>query len=212
MHYMVFDVLFWKGEDVTDYPYNQRIALFEAWARRHLPKHGVVHIPVNLGMKYSFDDLFGKDCLAVRENFEGYVIWDTLETTEVRFDGKEARRNCYKWKPLHTEDVWAEDPATGKGKNEGRLGKVKGYQFHDGEKIHVGDIGGGFTDEQRKDYWDRRDSVFPCVIEVETSERLPSMKLRFPVFKRMRPDKSQEECDAQLLPRNATRKDSRSSC
>lgn len=208
LHYIVFDVLYWGGEDVTGMKYVDRLKLFTRWAGRHARKNaGAFSTPLNLAEHKSFDALFGDNNLSVRHGWEGYVVWDALETTQIRWDGKTARKNCYKWKHVFTEDVWAEDPQAGKGRNEKRLGKVTGYQYIDGEKVCVGDIGGGFTDAEREQLWKDRETAFPCVIEVETPERQPSMKLRFPVFSRLRPDKQEHECTAELMPRNASRKD-----
>lgn len=203
LHYIIFDVLFWGGEDVTGMKYVDRIKLFSRWSNRHArANHGAFSMPLNLALHRPYDNLFGEDNLAKQLNFEGYIVWDALENTQVRWDGKTARKNCYKWKPVHTEDVVVKNPSTGKGRNENRLGKVEGYQYHEGKLIHIGDIGGGLSDKQREDFWIRRDEIFPCVWEIEAAERLPSMKLRFPVFKRIRDDKLPSECVSQLMPRS----------
>lgn len=211
LHYIIFDVLYWNHEDVSSMPYVDRMKLFDRWktSQRLSPK--AFSLPTDLSTRFDFNSLFKDPNLAVINGWEGYVIWDGSESTKVRWDGKTARKNCYKWKATTSEDVWAEDPENGKGRNENRLGKVKGYQYLDGEKIYVGDIGGGFTDAEREELWATRDTAFPCVIEVETSERQPSMKLRFPVFSRLRPDKQEHECTVGLMPRNATQKDSQPS-
>jgi ATP-dependent DNA ligase len=202
LHYIVFDVLYWGGEDITSMKYADRINLFQEWKDKYANREKTFSLPLNLFGINSFDALFGDDNIAIQHKFEGYVIWDAYGTTEIRWDGKTARKNCYKWKPVHTEDVIATAPETGKGRNENRLGKVQGYQYYDGRLIYVGDIGGGFSDEERELFWENRHSMFPCIFEVETAERLPSMKLRFPVFKRVRNDKTDQECTVQLIPRS----------
>lgn len=55
-------------------------------------------------------------------------------------------------------------------------------------------IGGGFTDEMRVDLWARRNELINKVIEIEYREESTNSKtgkksLRFPEFKRFRPDK-----------------------
>jgi ATP-dependent DNA ligase len=201
LHYIIFDVLFWNGEDVTELPYENRLAIIEEWLDDHITLTSI-STPVDLSKIYSVEQLFGTNSIQAENGWEGLVIWNARDHTEIRWDGKEARRNCYKWKTTFTEDVYVEDPQLGNGKNKDRLGKLTGYQYHNGEKICVGDIGGGFSDEQRIEFWENRDTMFPCVVEVETAERLDSMKLRFPVFIRMRPDKMEKECTVQLMPRN----------
>jgi len=197
LSYMIFDVLHWDGEDITSWPYNNRINKILA----HLDDkdNPCVQVTHNLLDYNSYDELFGKINIAIVRGYEGYVCWQLDAPTKVRLDGKEERTGAWKWKITHSEDVWAECPTEGKGKNEGKLGQVKGYQFSPtGEKVYVGDIGGGYSNEERLAFWQQRDTLFPCVIEIETSSRLISGKLQFPVFVRLRPDKTEAECLMQL--------------
>ncbi len=194
LYYIIFDVLHWAGEDITALPYRDRMSLLNAWDKQYSGT------PENL--KGSYDELFGKKGIISKNGWEGLVVHDSNAGTEIRLDGKEARLGMWKYKKIHTEDCWLEDPEQGKGRNENRLGKCKGYQYSPtGEKIYIGDVGGGYSDQERDAFWQRRKGLFPCAAEVETSERLVSMKLRFPVFIRLRPDKSEKECIIQLIPK-----------
>lgn len=204
LRYIVFDVLYWAGEDVSGRPYKDRIKLMNKIDLDPIDSPHI-QLPQDMAKRYSFEELFGPDNIAKRDGLEGYVVWDKEESTEIRWDGKEARKNCYKVKMTHTEDVWVDNPRPGKGKNEACLGKLAGWQYGpDGRKIFIGDIGGGYSQEQRKDFWENRSTLFPCVVEVETAERIVgSLKLRFPVFIRIRPDKVEKECIMQLMPRGS---------
>lgn len=202
LHYIVFDVLYWEGQDLSDIPYSYRMKNFRRWLARHAD-NGSYSMPVDLAETYTYDQLFGKPGIASKMGWEGLVVWDGADTTEIRFDGKEGRRNCYKVKTVVTEDIWATDPRSGKGKHENRLGNVAGWQYNPaGELVSIGDVGGGFTEAERDALWASKEKSFPCAIEVETPERIAgSLKLRFPIFVRLRPDKKKEECRMQLLPR-----------
>lgn len=59
---------------------------------------------------------------------------------------------------------------------------------HDGDVVT--DVGGGFTDAQRDEYWERREELNGLTVEVQ--HQLPNSKngrFRFPVFIKFRPDK-----------------------
>lgn len=201
--YMIFDVLHWASSDITSMPYKERMLTVVKWAESAFRKNEVSYFQLtyytNLAIGNSYDTLFGNRNIAAANNWEGYVLWDLDAPTKIRLDGKEERTGAWKWKPILTEDLWLEEPTEGKGKNEGKLGQVKAYQYSPtGEKVLVCELGGGFSDAERSDFWKRRNTLFPCAAEAETPERLESGKLRFPVFIRLRPDKAERECSMQL--------------
>jgi len=55
-----------------------------------------------------------------------------------------------------------------------------------------GEVGGGFSDQQREYYADKM--LYPLVVEVKYEKRFASRALRFPQFLRERADKSVDEC------------------
>ncbi len=202
---MVFDVLHWGGEDLTQRQYRDRVGILDRWFRDR--KQTWVCLPINLAATHTLEQLFENDGvdnppMATEQGWEGYVIWDASSTTEIRFDGKPKRIGAYKWKPIFTEDVWVDEPYEGKGRNEGQLGGVCMYQYNTrGERVAVGKCGGGFSQEERATFWEQRSTMFPCAMEVESPERNSSMALRFPQFLRLRPDKSEAECTMAMEPR-----------
>ena len=52
------------------------------------------------------------------------------------------------------------------------------------------DVGSGFTDDQRKEFWGNRNSLIDTMIEISYIERTKDGSLRHPVFERLRPDRS----------------------
>jgi len=79
----------------------------------------------------------------------------------------------------------------GTGRNEGKLGAFICEGQDDGLQIQV-NVGSGFSDAQRKDFWDSKDTLVGQIVEVradaatknQDSEEVYS--LRFPRFLRFR--------------------------
>jgi DNA ligase-1 len=79
----------------------------------------------------------------------------------------------------------------GTGKNEGRLGALICEGEDDGKRIVV-NCGSGFTDEQRAEFWEAKDTLIGQVVEVRADAATQSQdsetvwSLRFPRFLRFR--------------------------
>lgn len=94
-----------------------------------------------------------------------------------------------KWKPFETGDFEIIGSYEGKGKYERMLG---GFIIDfEGNPVEVGS---GFTDEERKEFWEKRNELVGKVIEVqykgETTNKKGTRSLRWPTFKGFRHDKS----------------------
>ena len=78
------------------------------------------------------------------------------------------------------------DIEAGTGRNEGRLGALvcKGT---DGDKTIQVNVGSGFSDTQRDEFWEHRDKIKNQLIEVRadavTQNQDGTWSLRFPRFK-----------------------------
>jgi DNA ligase-1 len=86
----------------------------------------------------------------------------------------------------------------GTGKNQGRLGALICEGEDDGKIIHV-NVGSGFTDEQRTEYWDDKESMVGQIVEIRADAATKSQdsetvwSLRFPRFLRFRGFKAGEK-------------------
>ena len=81
------------------------------------------------------------------------------------------------------------DVEEGTGKNVGRLGAFVCSGTDDGKLITV-NVGSGFTDEQRIEFWNGRNTLPGQIVEVRadaiTQNQDGSYSLRFPRFLRFR--------------------------
>jgi ATP-dependent DNA ligase len=199
MFFVVFDILYYQAEPIWTVDYKTRLMLVNAaledahQLRGRTQFNHVVPVPV---LTKSL-----MDCLRRVEKlkWEGLVLWRSDQATQVRMNRSPARCNCYKMKPMREDDFVATGFELGKGKNANVVGALKlaYYGGHGPGPVHkglvltpVGNVGTGLNDATRKEAltWQ-----YPCVVQVEY-ERMSDTGLRFPAFKRKRPDKKPQEC------------------
>jgi len=121
---------------------------------------------------------------AVAGGYEGIMIKDADA-------GYECKRSVawLKLKPFIEVSLEIANVEEGTGKNIGRLGAFVCEGMDDGRSIRV-NVGSGFTDEHRIDYWNSRNSILGNVVEVRadaiTQNQDGTYSLRFPRFLRFR--------------------------
>lgn len=118
------------------------------------------------------------------KNWEGLM----LRYDDSRYEWKRSK-NLIKLKPFYTIDLRV--TGYGEHKNGDMLGQLSVDYY--GETVWVGS---GYTKEERKDFWLKREDLIGKIIEVqfmeETQNKDGKKSLRFPVFKRLRLDKNEE--------------------
>ena len=121
---------------------------------------------------------------AVDGGYEGVMIKD--------IDAPYECKRTHAWlkaKPFIEVTLEVTDIEEGTGRNEGRLGAFVCEGVDDNRHIVV-NVGSGFTDANRDDFWDHRDSVRGNLVEVRadaiTQNQDGTYSLRFPRFKTFR--------------------------
>jgi DNA ligase-1 len=103
----------------------------------------------------------------------------------------ECKRSSFwmKWKPTITVDLAIVGFEPGTGRNAGRLGAIICEGEDQQRQIHV-NVGSGFTDAQRDEFWQTRDTLMGVVAEVQadvvSQNQDGTYSLRFPRFVRFR--------------------------
>ncbi len=121
---------------------------------------------------------------AIAGGYEGIMIKDVGAPYECK-----RSHSWLKLKPFIEVSLQVTAVEEGTGKNVGRLGALVCEGEDDGRGIRV-NVGSGFTDDARNDYWLSRDQVVGKVVEVRadaiTQNQDGTYSLRFPRFLRFR--------------------------
>lgn len=125
-----------------------------------------------------------KECVA--EGYEGVMIKEPNAIYECK-----RTTSWLKMKPFIEVSLAVTSVEEGTGRNVGKLGAIVCEGVDDGKRIVV-NCGSGFTDEQRAEFWESKDSLIGQVVEVRADAATRSQdseetwSLRFPRFLRFR--------------------------
>ena len=121
---------------------------------------------------------------AIIDNYEGIMIKDPNAAYECKRSA-----SWLKMKPFIEVSLTINTVEEGTGRNLGKLGALVCSGNDDGRMIDV-NVGSGFTDEQRAEFWEDREVLVNQVVEVRadavTQNQDGSYSLRFPRFLRFR--------------------------
>jgi DNA ligase-1 len=121
---------------------------------------------------------------AINGGYEGIMIKDPNAPYECK-----RTASWLKLKPFIEVSLTVNDVEEGTGKNQGRLGALVCEGIDDGKTISV-NVGSGFTDDNRIEFWSSRDSLTGNIVEVRadaiTQNQDGTYSLRFPRFKGFR--------------------------
>jgi len=171
-----------------DKPQSYRSAITKAWAEEHSDR--LQHVTALDWEDVDLDTLEGQmrfkelNKAALAADYEGLLVKDP--------DAPHESKRAHSWlkvKPFIEVTLEVVGYEEGTGRNEGRLGALVCSGFDDGKEIKV-NVGGGFTDAQRKELWEHRGDLVTCLVEVRadaiTQNQDGTYSLRFPRFKTFR--------------------------
>ena len=127
------------------------------------------------------------------QGYEGVMIKDVDAPYECK-----RTVSWLKQKPFIEVSLAVVGVEEGTGKNEGRLGAIICEGTDDGKFIRV-NVGSGFTDDQRIEFWDAKDSLIGQIVEVRADAATRNQdsedvwSLRFPRFLNFRGFKTGEK-------------------
>lgn len=190
MVYSVFDIIpfsdfergFWNAQQ------HKRLAILDEYRAMFEEYTDCIRVMDGIEVDLSISE--GHDILrryandAVTAGFEGIMIKDIDAPYE-------CKRSTFwmKWKPVITVDLNIIGFEEGTGRNQGRLGALICEGEDDGRLINV-NVGSGFSDVNRDEYWSARNELLNDVVEVEadavTQNQDGTYSLRFPRFVRFR--------------------------
>jgi len=173
---------------VWDKPQSFRSAITKHWVEEH--KSVLEHVSaldwetVDLDSEQGQTRFVELNKQAVDGGYEGVMIKDVDAPYECK------RTHAWlKAKPFIEVTLEVKEVEEGTGRNEGRLGAFVCEGIDDGKDICV-NVGSGFTDVHRDDYWTHRSSIVGNLVEVRadavTQNQDGTYSLRFPRFKTFR--------------------------
>jgi len=123
----------------------------------------------------------------VAAGYEGIMVKDVAAPYECK-----RTTTWLKWKPVFEIDLKIVGVEEGKSEKRwaGKLGALICEGEEDGKFIRV-NVGGGYSDEQRDDFWKNQNDLIGEIVEIKydsitKSEDGDHYSLRFPRFKRFR--------------------------
>jgi len=173
---------------VWDKPQSFRSAITKHWVEEH--KSVLEHVSaldwetVDLDLEEGQTRFVELNKAAVDGGYEGVMIKD--------IDAPYECKRTHAWlkaKPFIEVTLEVKEVEEGTGRNEGRLGAFVCEGIDDGKDIRV-NVGSGFTDVHRDDYWTHRSNIVGNLVEVRadavTQNQDGTYSLRFPRFKTFR--------------------------
>ena len=167
---IIYDVLQYKGKDVSSEPYEEKLKLISK-ITKDIPELKAVPIYRTAEEKRRLIESIERGRNPLTR--EGVILLD-LKSSDPQ-----------KAKFREDHDVYIRDIFPGEGKYRGKAAGGFTYSYIPGGKI-IGRVGGGFSDELRKQMWKDPEKFRGSLARVYAQGKYPSGKLRVPQFKDMR--------------------------
>jgi DNA ligase-1 len=192
MVYNIFDIIplddfqrgYWNAQQYKRFDVLERARgmLDEATGNQSLRIVSGLEVDLDTAEGHDIMHRYAQDCVA--EGFEGIMI-KAVDAPYV------CKRSDYwmKWKPVISVDLAIVGFEEGTGRNLNRLGAIICEGVDNDRRICV-NVGSGFSDSLRDEYWSNRDQLLGHLVEVQadavTQNQDGTYSLRFPRFLRFR--------------------------
>ena len=178
----IYDIIKFRNKNVSNDPYSTKLSLIKQ-IESAIPELKTVETAYTPEQKSKLvEDIKNNRHPETRE---GVISWDLNKSTG----------NPSKLKFRDNFDVYIRQmyPAINKasGKEKKEIGGFK-YSLTPKGKI-VGNVGTGFSSEQRKDMWKNKDNYIGMVARVKSQQQFPSGSLRTPSYYGLDVEKNLEE-------------------
>jgi ATP-dependent DNA ligase len=200
--YYIFDIIFWKGNDITQLPFTERKELSLEFGDRKIE---------------TFTEAMSEE--GHKLGWEGFILRRPDDTITFTMNGKPKRKGAYKYKFIETTDCIVTGVSPGSGKHEVRFARFRLAQYENspltGEKVLVdcGWAGGGRLGEENMDIITqeliskgynlekqelKEEDLFAVELEFQsrqTRNKKGQLCFEFPIITRTREDKPIAECE-----------------
>ncbi|MBN1396839.1 MAG: ATP-dependent DNA ligase [Bacteroidetes bacterium] len=181
----VFDILRYKGNDLTQKTLHERLGSLLAAKMKIFSKH-IVYLPY----AFSTDEKHKLYKSVIKNGREGIML---KNLKAVYILGGRPSNNWYKAKKSMTIDAVVLGFTTGKGKFNKQVGAVRFGQYVKGRLVELGQAS-GMTDIERQDMSLHPQKYINKVVTIKGMERLKSGAIRHCVFVAIRSDKNPKQC------------------
>ena len=219
--FVLFDILFFNNQDLSDFTYDERSAI---WKKIGIPPLASNECSLITSVDYYDVNPSNWEGVAKEHEWEGFVIVDGSSKPGdhfYTFSGKPKRpKGTYKLKPVYDADCVVFALSKGSGKRLGKVGSLwlKQRDPDTGKYFNCGKVGSGFSEDDIDLFTQKGeelslpfvknakeadalnlDAKDELVVEIKYYERQEGTnKFQFPVFLRLRNDKAANECIANL--------------
>ncbi len=187
----LFDMLplenFKKG--IFERPYFLRIDELKRIYEEYFDQSRIINIidsvDVDLDTEEGVTEFKNFNKSSILNGYEGIMIKDPESFYECK-----RSTTWLKSKPFIEISLEVKDYEEGTGRNKGKLGAIIA-EGKDENKYFKTNVGSGFTDQQRKEFWEDKDKLIGQIIEIRAdsiskSQDGENWSLRFPRFKSFR--------------------------
>ena len=136
--YYVFDVIFWKGEDMTSKPFTERLAVTTGFVGDDGVGEGRKIETLTREMHEE----------AQKKGWEGFILRRPDDTITYTMNGKPKRKGAYKFKFIWTSDCIVTEVCPGAGKYNQWFARFRLAQYENGIMVDCGWAGPGRLGEK----------------------------------------------------------------